>query len=565
MAETERQRFNRLKEAKDRAAAGGTISPTISPVETPRERLGRMQSDRGTQLTTRAVSGDTSPSWLQRVSDRLGGRKQEVEAGIAREAAGEQTAFETVGQLIGKGGFGSAWDIASETLSSAGQFMSAITPDPIEEKVKTAAVNSGLTLLHMLAGPGAVENISEGMDQYQSFAQENPRAAANIESVMNIGMFYTPKGVKITPRGNSAIERGAERLALGAREQTLGGRRDFIDDLVLPFQSATERRTRAGYGTTEEMGGILNQKKPILNSSEKRSAKEVMTIPEVKPTNTYQGNLAAIESTVYDEAAILKKKLSNNDFTIPKEEFSEILDGVRLRIQDHPDLRGRANPQARHTATNYVDDAQRIMDDLVGDGDVTGSALLQARKDLDNRIMSSPGGKKVLDPNDPIDSAKKMAQEEIRKSIYDVIERNAPNIGVRNTNRRLHNLLNGADNVRVKAGKEAPNRALRLWARAKKVLEVRGTTAQFAGAAVGVGAFTAMTTMAMPFLQAMTAGGILYLGGKAVMGPGMKRALSGILSAADKAIKVSKDKDVINQLRADRIILREMLRTAEDE
>ena len=77
------------------------------------------------------------PNFFERVGEDISKRGEMAmdikDAGMS----GEQTAGETVLQLIGKVGAGSVLDIIGEGVVSAGYGVQNVTPDPVEDWIKT--------------------------------------------------------------------------------------------------------------------------------------------------------------------------------------------------------------------------------------------------------------------------------------------------------------------------------------------------------------------------------------------------------------------------------------------
>ena len=93
-----------------------------------------------------------------------------------------------------------------------------------------------------------------------------------------------------------------------------------------------------------------------------------------------------------------------------------------------------------------------------------------------------------------------------------------------------------------------------------KVIPLRNVFSSLGGLALGLGGLQAAQMFAAPFLLLAKVGAGAYVGNKILLSPQAKRALSGLLRTTDKAIKMSKDKQVIKQLRADRVLIAEALK-----
>ena len=61
----------------------------------------------------------------------------------------------------------------------------------------------------------------------------------------------------------------------------------------------------------------------------------------------------------------------------------------------------------------------------------------------------------------------------------------------------------------------------------------------------------------------MTAGLVTYVGGKAILSPQTKKALGQLLKLTDSAIRKTRDKNLIRQMRLDRALIVELLKSEE--
>ena len=100
--------------------------------------------------------------------------KTGVTAKEGEEQTGAETGFQIAGQLVG-----GVEDIVGRTIIGA---IKAFVPAKAEEKISEA----GKKLLETELGIKAMSALSNGFESYQSWKQENPRFAANLEASLNI-------------------------------------------------------------------------------------------------------------------------------------------------------------------------------------------------------------------------------------------------------------------------------------------------------------------------------------------------------------------------------------------
>lgn len=458
---------------------------------------------------------------------------------------GEIGTAEALLQTIGKTGFGSVLDFLGEAVVSAGRGLSAITPDVIEKPLIEGATSAGRMFLNTDIGQKGLEAAKKGADAWDGFKKENPRAARNIEAVVNIGILLAPAKAKPKTTTSTAFGRTGEVLETKAAAQTFAKRQDFIDDLVRPKQTAAVRKEQVA--RTGE-AGVLRSKQVTPSASEKQMTAEVLKIPEVSKSKTLQGNHNAIANEVTKEANQLKTLLAEKDVIFPRKEFNAQLNGALTRLQENPLLVG----DAQKTAGRIVQKMRQIVDGKKS----TAANLLAARKELDAWIRSQKGPN-IFDPKQ--ENALSIAIREVRNTTNDFIAGKATNIGVKDSLKKQSTLLRAMDNIAPKAGDEAGNIVLRAWQNAMQVLPFRGEFNQIMATAFGVGGLGA-SAMFAPFFTKIVIGTIAtYSLGKAVMGPRVKKGLATLLKAMDEAIIKTKDKNLIKQMRLDRALILELL------
>lgn len=141
------------------------------------------------------------PDFASRVGQDWEKRGQQAQDIVKDLASGKQTVEETGLQTAGMiaGGVG---DVAGEALKSAGQGIADVTPDFIKKPVAAA----GSAILNSDIGKAGLAALQQGVDAYKKFAEANPRAARDIEAVVNIGALL-PAG-----KAPEAAAQAAEKI-----------------------------------------------------------------------------------------------------------------------------------------------------------------------------------------------------------------------------------------------------------------------------------------------------------------------------------------------------------------
>lgn len=496
------------------------------------------------------VAEEERPGFIERVSTDVEDRMRLAEEIKGFTERGEQTLAESVLQLTGKVGAGTILDFLGEVVISGVEGLSAITPDIIEDPLVESVTKAAHLFLETDLGKAGLEAAQAGMETWNEFRAENPRAARNIESVVDIGLLIAP--VKARPKIKAQptlAGRAAKTLEEAAVKQTARQKADFVDDLILPKPTAAVRAEQVAR-TTEE--GLLGTKKTGLSAGERAMADEVSLIEGVGANKTLQGNYTTISNEVANEARTLKDLLRKNDVIIPRREFAAELDTAIARLGENPLLVG----DAATTATKVVDKMKQIVAKNPG----TASGLLKSRKELDRWIGTQKP--KIFDPNQ--ETALSIAVREIRQSTNDFIDERAVNVDVKDSLKKQSTLLKAMDNIAPKAASEADNAILRAWQSANRVLGLRGEFNQTMAALFGLGGLGASAMFAPVFTKLALGGVVTYAAGKAVLSPSAKRGVSKLLGAVDRAIRTSKDQVLIAQLRLDRAAMVEILKQSNE-
>lgn len=132
---------------------------------------------------------------------RLEGTKQAIEESKQGKITRPEVALRTVGE-----GAGFIGDILGEGLKAGFRAL----PDAIENPIREA----GRDILDTSVGQAGLEALRSGMDKYEAWKAKNPRAAENLESVVNIAsLIPIGRGAQV---GGKAIGEGAILAREGA-------------------------------------------------------------------------------------------------------------------------------------------------------------------------------------------------------------------------------------------------------------------------------------------------------------------------------------------------------------
>lgn len=451
----------------------------------------------------------SKPDFWDRAGADIEKRGKQGWEAINAYKAGKQSLPETALQVFGKSGFGTVGDIAGEGLVSGFKALPDVLTDPF---VKTGKMIAGA-----LPETGAAEAIGSGLRGYDEIAQKYPRAARNLEAVGDIATgLPIGKGLKaavsegVSPllvQTGSALEKSAAKSVESAKS-------NFVKDLILPKQTPSVKEDLVG--RTKEVGWN-RRKEVILTPQEQEIADTVSAIPEVKKSNSLQGNANAIQQANRKEAENLIENLKKNDVPIESDVIANGLSGIRDKLAKNPYLSG---VDASKAADSVVNQAMEI----IQKNPRTASGLLQSRKDLDAWVKSQK-------PNifDAADSPVSTAVREVRQGINDIVDASVPDAAVKDSLRRQSNLYRAHEAIASKAKDEASTRLGRAVQSVGKGVSLKQ----------GIAGTAALAGLGATGLAAPAAGGALAIYGakKAITSPALRKGIGKTLSTTGKIIK----------------------------
>ena len=456
------------------------------------------------------------------------------------ERMGEQTPEETLLQLVGKTFAGTTLDFIGEGLVSAFRAL----PDVIENPIRDQAA----ALMQSEIGQLGLERLGQGANKFEEFAKENPRAARNIESLVNVGLLFAPAKTSkaATETEATILSRAAQSIEEAAETQIAARQTALAQNLVTPKQTAAIRTEQVARESEE---GILRAAVTEPSASETRMIQEVARLPGLSSSNTLRGNFKVIQEANRSEAITLKEALKANEVIFPRKEFTARINKVLDDLAENPLLVG----DARTSAEKIV----KKMRQIILQNKSTGSGLLKARKELDTWIRSQKGPN-VFDPAK--ESAISIAIRDIRTATNNFLAEKATNVGVKESLSKQSALFGALDNIAPKAADEGRSIVTRAMQNIAEVIPMPSGIRQSI-AATGLIAIPAIVSPSTTAAILATA-----LAGKAavstIRSPRTKKALSSLLKQVDKALNAAKlTPELALKLRADRAALVELIDT----
>lgn len=477
---------------------------TVAP---PNQRLSTGSTEQDTSLFGRLKEG---------VSDVIQTRGQQFADSKERQTQGGQTGGETALQFAGQT-VGATFDILGVGLTE----LLKLTPDKIKETVGTA----GQAFLETPAGQAGLQALSSGMETYQSWKEENPRAAANLEAVGNIasvvpvtrgGKALTQPAVTATKGTTKQVARLGTGVSKVIDERTISNELKTAVDLTRPILSANEKKSAFASGRGKFSG--------VTKELELAPTRRELDIAEVsKPFIKKDLNKTVI--SLNDEVSRLDKSivqnLKNNDGIFNDKELRSTLSAIK---DDNRIVFGgdKAIEKAYDT----------VIDEIFNHLDKNNlSSLFAARKKFD-RVVNDKFPKTF--DGSPTDLARTNAILDVRRGVNDYISSRLPEGSpFKEVLRKESLLLTARDNIAENLSKSLGSNVVK-----RTIDTIRKNPVVATGGAVGIGFGLGTGTIVSILSSPWMVGSLLTLGsvnvaGKVIKSEAFRKALRNVAKGMD--------------------------------
>jgi hypothetical protein len=182
---------------------------------------------------------------------------------------------------------------------------------------------------------------------------------------------------------------------------------------------------------------------------------------------------------------------------------------------------------------------------FVNENDGTASGILKARKQYDRWVLSQ----KPKAFNATTENAFTLANREIRNALNNILERKAPNVGVKSQLAKQSSLYKAMENLTPKAAEEANTAIGRIVQNIGKAIGIRNTAMQQLAGVIGLGGIAAgSAAFAGPAAAIGVPSFLIYKAGKFIMKPEVKNAMSKVLRQVESKLKYSTNPTEIKTL-----------------
>lgn len=330
------------------------------------------------------------------IFERLGADMRQRGANIADITnaynKGQQGKLESTFQGVGNE-FGAAGDIVAQGVSSAAKTgFEHLSPEN-----QQALKQTGSDVMNSAVGQQGLRALHAGVDNWDAFAKENPRAARDISAYLNIATTLIPipglgksTGAIASNIGESAIKNGANVIGKGIN--VIGKTADALTPVAKELPTELKNLTPV----IESEGSTLFSKNPNALHSGLEANKQISTSYDAAKTRTKLANDAAREA--------------GNNTPIPAGDVYNKLDNIIGSLQ------GKVAPGTKEAGA--LDQLTNIRDNLIAKNPIVkssageiipertilGSDLMDIEKTInqglpDNKFINSGTGKSLTFKN----------------------------------------------------------------------------------------------------------------------------------------------------------------------
>ena len=480
------------------------------------------------------------------------------------DATGDQFQKRVAEGVWGPSGFGvsdTAQVAAAGIEYAAGRGLDALaafTPQEVQDAAGEfimKGVTAGAEVVNdfLQKNPKAMEGVEalkSGYGAVTKWLNENPGMANDFSAVFDIVTAATP-AKKVSPVIDSTLGEAGRKIKLKGVTQSIDESREATRNLIYPDE-------KYGAGDTDE-AGLLNSRTYTGTAKEDEIAEALLITDKIKPDKSYAYNQArayeAVDTQRVEMETVIKKAGNPKvDRELLIKEITESL-GELGTAPGTEMLVGNTKEMAENLLTTAI----RIFDETDG----RALSMVKARREFDKVVRQARGDQ--FDPEKA--SAASVVNRIVRNSMNDSVQKAVgPKAGddVYHYLRQQHLLLEGADNLYDSMKKEQLNLVTRAWANVTRLGHLPRTPLALVstGAAAGTLASTGIGGIALGAVGVGLVGRGLYKGATSATA---KKGLGELLIAINKGIKTSENSAMIKTLKADRLLVIEMLKESTPE
>jgi hypothetical protein len=503
--------------------------------------MDRNQAELGSVVTERGNEG-MSPT------DSLFGAREGsgIMAAPTSQDARPQNMQELAALNVAEGVIPAGIEMIGGAVAAAAKVLSNVTPDYIENPAVNAALDIGNAIVESPLMQQGIELAKENYPKYLTWAKANPFYDRAIKATFNMTALATKTPVSFIGKlGDKALESG--------NKSSYKNRRRNVEQMLEPLHPETSDMTQTMTPTRTE--GLLGRIVPNYNDS----ANEVIDITALVPKLKPNGSFSDSRNVIYGEITSTAKRLRAD---IVKAGNPMVASDLTERLEDAADHLKEATGYSLAGGTlKFADDLMKTAIRFVKESDGTAAGILDARKELDKFISKHQPESLTQD----YINSKTKAVAEIRTLLNEAVQEAVPDVDVSGLLKKQHKLYRAWDVVGDKAVKESRLAIGRTFNQiVRNNVSMPSTPMSLAYTATGTGYWLASGNglFTVGALGAATAGAIGY---KVMTGPKLRQTVGWLLKGVNGTLKKTKAADVVEQLKADRLILIGVLSDLEKE
>jgi hypothetical protein len=431
-------------------------------------------------------------------------------------------------QLLGRG-LNLATDVVGETvitgLGMLGDGLSWATPPSLSEPVKKGYEEGMKFISQSEAGKQGMDALGKGLAAWDEFKEKNPRAAANLESIVDISvvLYPTKKVADIKPVGD--LGRKARQIKAGMYlDKQFGDKKPYLE-MFLDTESAD------AYSRT--LNGRVK-----LSPMEEKAVRALTETSSINPSKSPVKNVGRVNREIDRLNKTLTRSLASaeNKVDLPSlyTSFEDSLDNLVAKSLE-PEKAGKINERL----------IQVVQNSIAKNGS-SAKGIWEARKALDNWFEKEKGDAAFNKKGDLVDAVY-ASRNALNEAIIRVVPDAKKNLDLSS------GLLYAREGIADRASKEG-GVLDRLLKNVTRSVGAHRDVAFALSGTLGV----AYAASSAPIMLAAGATGASFLASKALYKYGAKPAkaqMATFLKYTDKAIveaRKARNSELLRQLRTDR-------------
>jgi len=535
-------------------------------------------------------------NWLTRMGENVEKRQMMLTDVMEATADGEQTYAEGMLQTAGKYGAGLVADFVAETVVSGGRGLAKVDGWTTGGKGAELVTRAGNAFLETEIGEEAMQKLMEGGEAYSAWASANPRAARNVEAVVNVAALTSPKipikgAISKVTGGPIAAVRNAGPVNVGSVSvQNPFRRRAGVADTLRRSADETQWRRDDKWATqmvrplreqmseaevnqmtfrTEAAGrGLLTRGKVPKNAAEETLVDTFLGIEGVKPSNFLFENANLVRRGIADQGAKLQAYIKKNEKLLSLDDLNARMGVVKQKLKTDISVIGDAPKAAEEVIDKYLTVLNKgpTWTNKQGQTMYRASDILRARKEVDeafSRAGRSPNSKADIGSTE---TGAAVALRETRREMNDILnEAMGGDDFVKKSLHKQANMYRINESLLPKAAKEVTNYFGRAWKFGMKFLPYRGEANQMAALLLGMGGLGAGGVVGPLMAGAVWSGAGGYLAYAAATAPTTRRLIAGMIDGTNTVLKgAAKGTQAAIETKAHRAFLLRYLESLND-